>query len=89
MPLCSVSAAATSSWVDSGFEAASRTSAPPAASVSIRFAVSVVTCRQAAIRMPLQRLLLLEALLDLREHRHLTAGPLDPIAPLGREARDP
>src|SRR5688500_12960374 len=52
MPLCSTRDAATSSWVDSGFEAQSATSAPPAASVSIRFAVSVVTCRQAATRTP-------------------------------------
>ncbi len=52
MPLCSQSAAATSSWVDSGFDAQSATSAPPAASVSIRFAVSVVTCRHAPMRTP-------------------------------------
>ena len=52
IPLCSHSAAATSSWVDSGFDAQSATSAPPAASVSIRFAVSVVTWRHAPIRTP-------------------------------------
>ena len=62
MPLCSQSAAATSSWVDSGFDAQSATSAPPAASVSIRFAVSVVTCRHAADPDARQRLLLLEPL---------------------------
>src|SRR5690606_31486058 len=44
--------AATSSWVESGFEAHSATSAPAARSVIIRLAVSVVTCRQHAIRRP-------------------------------------
>ena len=44
------SAAATSSCVDSGFDAQSTTSAPPAFSVRARFAVSVVTCRHAEIR---------------------------------------
>ncbi len=52
MSLCSHSAAATSSCVDRGFDAHRATSAPPAARVSIRFAVSVVTCRQAPMRMP-------------------------------------
>ena len=52
MSLCSQSAAATSSWVESRFEAHSATSAPPAFSASIRFAVSVVTCRHAPIRTP-------------------------------------
>src|SRR5205823_1171513 len=46
--------AATSSWVLSGFEAQSRTSAPPAWRVLARFAVSVVTWRQALIRTPLR-----------------------------------
>ena len=44
------SAAATSSWVDSGFEAHRTTSAPPAFSVRIRFAVSLVTCMTARRR---------------------------------------
>ena len=42
--------AATSSCVDSGFDAQSTTSAPPAFSVRIRFAVSVVTWRHAETR---------------------------------------
>ena len=46
------SAAATSSWVERGFEAQRKTFAPPAFSVIARFAVSVVTCRQAARLMP-------------------------------------
>src|SRR6202047_640000 len=44
--------AATSSWVDSGLLAQTVTSAPPACSVRIRLAVSLVTCRQAATRNP-------------------------------------
>src|SRR5215210_4667151 len=48
----STSAAATSSCVESGFEAQSTTSAPPSLSVRIRFAVSLVTCRQAETRYP-------------------------------------
>src|SRR5437763_6067782 len=52
MSYSSTSAAATSSWVDSGLEAQSTTSAPPAFRVRARFAVSVVTCRQAEIRYP-------------------------------------
>src|SRR5215469_13980513 len=47
------SAAATSSWVESGFEAQQNTSAPPALSVRSRLAVSQVTCRQAPRRWPL------------------------------------
>ena len=46
------SAAAMSSWVDSGLEAARNTRAPPARSALTRTAVSAVTCRQAAIRSP-------------------------------------
>src|SRR6059058_1094904 len=46
------SAAATSSCVESGFEAQRTTSAPPAWSVRMRFAVSVVTWRQAEMRWP-------------------------------------
>ena len=52
MPWSATSEAATSSCVDSGLEAHSATSAPPAASVRIRFAVSLVTCRQAETRIP-------------------------------------
>ena len=47
------SASATSSWVESGFDAASSTSAPPASSARTRLAVSAVTCRHAATRRPL------------------------------------
>jgi hypothetical protein len=43
-------AAATSSCVESGLEAQRTTSAPPALSVRMRFAVSVVTWRQAETR---------------------------------------
>src|SRR5579884_4206522 len=46
------SAAATSSCVESGLEAQSTTSAPPAFRVRIRFAVSVVTWRHAEMRYP-------------------------------------
>src|SRR5690349_16944007 len=52
MPKSATSDAATSSCVLSGFEPHRNTSAPPACSVRARFAVSVVTCRQAAMRMP-------------------------------------
>src|SRR2546428_1924289 len=47
------SAAAVSSCVDSGLDAHSASWAPPALSVSIRTAVSVVTCRHAPSRIPL------------------------------------
>src|SRR5215216_5805513 len=52
MSYSSTSAAATSSCVESGFDAQRTTSAPPACSVRARFAVSVVTCRQAETRYP-------------------------------------
>ena len=52
MPYSWTSAAAVSSWVDNGFDAQSAISAPPALSAIIKFAVSVVTCMQAAIRVP-------------------------------------
>src|SRR5437763_9403757 len=52
MSYSSTSAAATSSCVESGFDAQSTTSAPPALSVRIRLAVSVVTWRQAEMRYP-------------------------------------
>src|SRR5215212_9330246 len=51
-PSRSTSAAATSSCVSSGLAAQSATSAPPAISVRVRFAVSVVTCRQTPMRRP-------------------------------------
>ena len=41
-----------SSWVESGLDAASRTSAPPERSARTSTAVSAVTCRQAAMVMP-------------------------------------
>src|SRR6516165_8500238 len=47
------SAAATSSWVESGFDAQQNTSAPPALSVRSRLAVSQVMCRHAPRRCPL------------------------------------
>src|SRR5579864_979973 len=54
--------AATSSWVESGLEAHSTTSAPPSRSVTARLAVSVVTCRQAEMRMPLSGWFLMNSL---------------------------
>src|SRR5215472_17825207 len=48
--------AATSSCVDSGLLAHSATSAPPATSAFTRFAVSVVTCKHAPKRKPLNGL---------------------------------
>src|SRR5947208_3048615 len=47
------SAAAVSSCVESGLEAHNASCAPPARSVSMSTAVSVVTCRHAPRRMPL------------------------------------
>src|SRR5258707_4343455 len=44
--------AATSSWVESGLLPHNVPSAPPACRVRIRLAVSLVTCRQAATRIP-------------------------------------
>src|SRR3984893_2901614 len=52
MPYSLTSAAATSSWVESGLEAQHSTSAPPALSVRRRLAVSVVIWRQALKRWP-------------------------------------
>src|SRR5215471_14449931 len=46
--------AATSSCVDSGFDAQSTTSAPPSRRQIARFAVSAVTCRHAEMRMPVR-----------------------------------
>src|SRR2546423_10294251 len=53
MPWARTRWAATSSCVDSGLEAHSATWAPPAFRATTRLAVSVVTCRQAARRLPL------------------------------------
>src|SRR5713226_8594747 len=50
---CPTSAAATASFVDSGLDAQRAMSAPAAFSVSMRLAVSLVTCRQAASLIPL------------------------------------
>ena len=52
MPYRWTSAEATSSCVESGLLAQSAISAPPAFRVSMRFAVSVVTWRHAAIFLP-------------------------------------
>ena len=52
MPKSRTSEAAVSSWVDSGLDAHSVTSAPPATSTRMRLAVSVVTCMQAPMRTP-------------------------------------
>ena len=52
MPSCLTRVAATSSCVDSGFDAHKSRSAPPALSVLARLAVSAVTCRQADILIP-------------------------------------
>src|SRR5689334_24805184 len=51
-PCRSTSAAATSSCVDSGFDAHRATSAPPASSVRTSPAVSAVTCRHAPTVSP-------------------------------------
>src|ERR1700730_14119297 len=53
MPWSATRAAAAASVVERGFEAQRTRSAPPALSVMARFAVSVVTWRQAASRWPL------------------------------------
>src|SRR5437763_6392386 len=62
MPLSRTSEAATSSCVESGFEAHSTTSAPPSRRQMARFAVSAVTCRQAEIRMPFSGWFLINSL---------------------------
>ena len=64
-----------SSCVESGLEAHSATSAPPSRSVIIRLAVSLVTCRQAEMRMPFQRLVLDELLADELQDFHGLIGP--------------
>ena len=86
MPYSATSAAATSSLVDSGFEAASTTSAPPALSVRIRLAVSVVTWRQAPMRRPSSGRSRSKRSRIRREHGHLALGPFDPADALGGEA---
>src|SRR5579863_5094274 len=53
MSYSATSAAATSSWVDSGLLAQQKTSAPPALSARNRLAVSQVICRHAPSRCPL------------------------------------
>ena len=63
-----------------------RPRAPPAVSVRIRFAVSVVTWRQAADAQAGQRPLALEALADEPQDRHLALGPLDAADALGGQA---
>src|SRR5438132_8699985 len=52
IPSSATREAATSSWVERGLDAQRTRSAPPAASVRARFAVSLVTCRQAESRTP-------------------------------------
>src|SRR5215468_4360889 len=52
IPWSTTRAAATSSWVESGLLAQSTRSAPPAFRAMARLAVSAVTCRHAAIRIP-------------------------------------
>ncbi len=52
VPSTATSAAATSSWTDSGLAEHRATRAPPAPSVRTRLAVSAVTCRHAASAMP-------------------------------------
>src|SRR5436305_9825244 len=52
MPSCRASEAATSSWVDRGFDAQATTVAPPSRRVRSRLAVSVVMCRQAPMVTP-------------------------------------
>src|SRR5258706_7407939 len=53
MPWSRTRCAAMSSWVESGLDAHSATSAPPACSVMHRFAVSLVTWRHSARLLPL------------------------------------
>ena len=78
IPESTTSEAATSSCVESGFEAHRRRSAPPAARVFARFAGfrrDVQTGRQADAP---EGLLLLETLPDLTQHGHARLGPGDP-----------
>src|SRR5580700_11134814 len=56
------SEAATSSWVERGFEAQSTTSAPPSRRQIARFAVSAVTCMHAEMRIPFRGWFLMNSL---------------------------
>ena len=67
MPYSPASAAATSSWVDSGFDAHRAIERAAAFSAIIRLAVSVVTCRQAPSAEASERLVAREALAELRK----------------------
>src|ERR1700760_3840405 len=78
MPCRGARAAATSSWVDSGLEAASDTVAPPARRARTRIAVSAVTFRQAATDSPAKRWLGREPVAERGQHRHGPLGPFDP-----------
>ena len=78
------SAAATSSWVDSGLEAARCSSAPPRTSVRASAAVSGVTCMQAATRTPASGRSAAEPLAQQPQHRHRPLGELG--APPARSA---
>lgn len=70
----SAKAAATSSCVLRGLLAHTATSAPPAARVVSRLAVSVVTCRQAAILCPVRGFSLANrSLMSLRTGMSLSA----------------
>ena len=85
MPKSFTRLAATSSWVDSGFEAQRTRSAPPAFRVRARLAVSAVTCRQADIRIPASGFSLANRSRIARKHRHVTLGPFHALpAALGQ-----
>ena len=83
----STSAAATSSWVESGLLAQSTASAPPAFKASARFAVSVVICAQTTTANAVKRPLAVELIPDLAQHRHLAGRPIDSAPPLGGQTR--
>ena len=85
MPYSSTSAAATSSCVESGFEAQSTTSAPPAFERAREVGGLGRDVQAGGDAVAGERLLALEALADRREHRHLPVGPLDPADALGGE----
>ena len=80
-------AAAMSSWVDSGLEAASETAAPPACSNRTSIAVSAVTCRQAAMLSPSKGRSLANRLMQRGQERHGPFGVSDAGLALGGEAR--
>ena len=81
MPYSLTSAAATSSWVESGLDAQHSTSAPPALSARSRLAVSVVIWRQALRRWPAAACSLAKRSRMPPQHRHLLVGPFDPAPP--------